>query len=125
MPGLVLLVEDEAPLRDLLAKILTRHGYEVALASNASEAIESLSTLAPALSAAVVDLTLPDASGDSVLNAARATRSDLHLIATSGIAFAGDRYPLREGEAAYCLSKPFLPRALLALLAQSAASKEV
>ena len=57
----VLLVEDDAGLREAMARALTRAGYEVLPAATGAEALE-LAPVAPP-SAAIVDVFLPDAGG--------------------------------------------------------------
>lgn len=112
----MLLVEDEAALRDLMVRLLTRAGYAVVAAGNAAEAEAAFGANADGFAAAAVDLTLPDGPGDRLLNGFREASPSLPLVAISGMALPSERYALGEGEAAYCLMKPFLPRALVELL---------
>jgi CheY-like chemotaxis protein len=118
MPPAVLLVEDETALRDLIERVLVRNGYRVRAAAGAAAALALEPAETAALGAAVVDLTLPDGTGHAVLRHLRAARPDLPLIAMSGWAVAGERYPLEDGEPAYSLMKPFLPAALVEMLAR-------
>lgn len=64
---LVLVVEDEATVREPLGKILSIHGFDVYTAGTAGDALEWLATKRP--SAAVVDLRLPRGSGRDVVSA--------------------------------------------------------
>jgi two-component system, OmpR family, response regulator len=61
----VLVVEDEAAVRDPLAKFLALHGFEVRSASTANAALDILADRRP--DAAVVDLRLPQGSGRDVI----------------------------------------------------------
>jgi DNA-binding response OmpR family regulator len=62
---LVLVVEDEAAVRDALAKFLGLHGFEVRTAGTASEALTIVAQ--QRLDAAIVDLRLPEGSGRDVI----------------------------------------------------------
>ncbi len=61
----VLVVEDEAPVREPLEKVLTLHGFDVQGAETADAALKIVSARPP--DAAVVDLRLPQGSGEEVV----------------------------------------------------------
>jgi DNA-binding response OmpR family regulator len=61
----VLVVEDEAAVRDPLAKFLGLHGFDVRGAATVNAALEILKERRP--DAAVVDLRLPEGSGRDVI----------------------------------------------------------
>jgi DNA-binding response OmpR family regulator len=61
----VLVVEDDAPLRESLSKFLALHGFDVRSADTGDAAIKILSERRP--DAAVVDLRLPQGSGQEVI----------------------------------------------------------
>jgi CheY-like chemotaxis protein len=58
----VLVVEDHADLREMLAVLLESEGYEVQTAGNGAEALTSLSEVRP--SVILLDLMMPVMSGD-------------------------------------------------------------
>jgi PAS domain S-box-containing protein len=60
--GTVLLVEDEPVIRRLVAEMLSRQGYQVLVAADASAAIE-LSESSPAIDLLVTDVVMPGLSG--------------------------------------------------------------
>ena len=64
---LVLVLEDEATVREPLAKILSLHGFDVYSAGAVDAALEWLSKKRP--DAAVIDLRLPRGSGRDVVRA--------------------------------------------------------
>ena len=79
----VLVVEDEAPLRYTMKRILENH-YVVMEAVNGQQGLQAAATLAPSL--IVLDLGLPDISGEEVLAQLRANSATAGLpvlIATS------------------------------------------
>jgi DNA-binding response OmpR family regulator len=61
----VLVLEDEAAVRDPLAKVLALHGFDVQTAETADAALDILAARRPA--AAVIDLRLPEGSGRDVI----------------------------------------------------------
>ncbi|MEK7390310.1 MAG: ATP-binding protein [Elusimicrobiota bacterium] len=60
---LVLLVEDEAPVRRVLERVLTRLGYGVVSAASGEEAIRLLERERPAIDLLLTDMSLPGMSG--------------------------------------------------------------
>ena len=68
----ILIVEDDAHLRDGLAYNLERAGYEVRCAGTAADGLEAARTASPDL--VVLDLMLPDGSGMDVLAKLRAEK---------------------------------------------------
>ena len=58
----VLVVEDHADLREMLAVLLQAEGFEVQTASNGAEALESMHQARPAV--ILLDLMMPVMSGD-------------------------------------------------------------
>ena len=61
-PATILVVEDHADLRDMLAVLLESEGYEVRTATNGAEALQRLSETLPAL--ILLDLMMPVMTGD-------------------------------------------------------------
>ena len=82
----VLVVEDEESLRDLVARILTRHGYRVRIATTAGHALEQLGDLDQPLDLLLTDVVLPTMLGSEVAARARAIRADLRVLYMSGYA---------------------------------------
>jgi CheY-like chemotaxis protein len=59
--AIVLLVEDDASLRDAVVRTLTRNGFSVTPVETGAAAIETARALAPDV--VVIDVLLPDAGG--------------------------------------------------------------
>jgi len=101
----VLVVDDEAPIRQIARRILEDDGYEVTEASNGLEAVAMLSQGVP-LDLLIADLDMPELGGDEMVRRVRASRPDLKVLyATGHIDRLMDARPLWEGEA--FLDKPF------------------
>lgn len=103
----VLLVEDDTDLREVLSDMLELEGWQVVVASNGRAALD---VDASQLTAAVIDLTLPDLSGLEVARKLSASRPGLRVVIMSGFAQA-EAVP-----GATWLEKPFAVSALLRLL---------
>ena len=71
----VLVVDDERSMRELLAIVLRREGYEVVLAENGKAALSALES-AP-IDVLISDIKMPDMSGVDVLRAAKKIDQDL------------------------------------------------
>ena len=106
----ILLVDDEASLLSLLSQYLTRSGHETALAETVTAALD-LAT--QPFDAAVVDLSLPDGSGEEVVKALLRAGTTANIVISTGYPY--DPPPAFAGRV-IVLQKPFLPRALLNVL---------
>jgi CheY-like chemotaxis protein len=82
----ILIVDDEAPIRELLVEYLGELGYETAEACNGLDALQKLKTVDPGL--IILDLVMPEQEGIETIREIRITYKDLKIIAVSG-AFAG------------------------------------
>src|SRR6202022_936029 len=78
----LLLVEDEAPLREALAERLAEHGFGVEQADSGEAAIEQLTEFA--FDIVVTDLRLPGLDGTRVLEAALLRYPDIVGIIVTG-----------------------------------------
>ncbi len=102
----ILLVEDNAPLRKLQARMLTSLGYRMVEAADGASALLALDD-AGHIDLMLTDIVLPGGqSGPALAQAARQKRADLKVIFMSGYA---PRDVMRDYDlsAAQCLSKPF------------------
>jgi DNA-binding NtrC family response regulator len=101
----ILIVEDEAMMRNLLLKILESEGYKVTLASSAAEALKKLETEKYDLM--LSDVKMPGMNGFDLLEKVKGQWSDMAVIVMTGY---GDAYTVKEalmkGADEY-LSKPF------------------
>ena len=98
---LVVLVEDVAEVRDLLACTLRAIGFRVAAATGGHEAAE----LCDHAALVVTDLEMPEGSGVELIATLRRRRADLPIVAMSGNSALLD-VAVRSG-ADIALQKPF------------------
>ena len=110
----VLLVEDEEPLRRILARNLARRGYQVAEAGSAAEAI-ALLRAGGSFDALLLDVNLPDLTGWDVLRALNGANADVPPVIVI-TAVRPVRQRLDEFHPAAVLLKPFPVDALVRLV---------
>jgi two-component system, cell cycle sensor histidine kinase and response regulator CckA len=79
----VLVVEDEAPVRDFLKAALTKHGYTVLEAADGREALEMVGRK-PRPDLVVLDIVMPVMAGNQFLDALRALHPAMRVLLTSG-----------------------------------------
>jgi DNA-binding NtrC family response regulator len=101
----LLIVEDEAPLREVLAERLTDEGYDVVQAANGEEAIDRLAEFA--FDIVITDLRLPGIDGGKVLEAAIARYPDIIGIVVTGHGTVKDAVGAIKRGATDFVTKPF------------------
>jgi DNA-binding response OmpR family regulator len=99
-----LIVEDNAPLRSAIARLVRGWGAVAVEAGTAREAKEGLRQ-PPDL--VICDVSLPDGSGLSVFEAALSLRREPAKIAISGVATAEEAFHLAHLGVGEYLAKPF------------------
>ena len=83
-PVSVLLAEDEALIRQMLARVLERCGFRVSLASDGVEALELFRDRVGETDVLVLDVRMPNLDGPKALAAMRALRPEIPAILMSG-----------------------------------------
>jgi two-component system cell cycle sensor histidine kinase/response regulator CckA len=84
--GVVMLIEDEAPVRAFAARALKLRGYEVIEAASAEEALELLSDPLLHVDILVSDVVMPGMDGPSCVREARKMRPGVKVVLVSGYA---------------------------------------
>jgi two-component system cell cycle sensor histidine kinase/response regulator CckA len=114
---IVLVVDDEAPIRRITRLFLEQDGYQVLEASGGREALALLATGRP-LDLLVSDICMPDLDGDEMVAQVRGTRPNLKVLYISGHIARLQALPSLPSTGA--LSKPYtfstFQRAISALL---------
>jgi DNA-binding response OmpR family regulator len=116
VPARVLVADDDAAIRQLIAVYLTAAGFTVILAATGGEALE-LAALGT-VHVAILDAGMPPPTGWEV---AGQLRADPGTAAVRTVVLwpdgQGDAMPAGPGAADACLAKPFSPPELVALVA--------
>ena len=105
----ILLVEDDANLRALVARVLKSRGYTVHVAASGTEALVIASDPATLLDAVLTDVVMPGMNGREVVEKLLESRPEMGSLLMSG--YTDDdvlRRGVLQGETAF-LQKPFTP----------------
>lgn len=103
--GVVLLVEDEAPVRSFATRALKMRGFTVLEAASGEEALELLETERPGIDVFVSDVIMPGMDGPTWVRQARETYPEVPVIFVSG--YAEDSF---SDEQARIDNSSFLPK---------------
>jgi signal transduction histidine kinase len=108
----ILVVEDEAGVRELVRRVLESLGYTVVLAADPIKGRERASELGDGFALLLTDVVMPRGSGPELARALSATRPGLRVLYVSG--YTTDAVAERggSGDGAAFLSKPFTAHAL-------------
>ncbi len=82
--GTILLVDDDPHVRVVGSEMLRLLGYKVLTASNGREGLEVFRARGNELAAVVLDLTMPEMSGEEAFREIRRLRADARVILSSG-----------------------------------------
>ena len=110
----ILIVEDERPIREMIAFHLSRAGYDTLEAADSQAARQLLTDERPAL--ALIDWMLPDMSGLELTRMLKRDDEfeDLAVIMLTARADEHDKVTGLDGGADDYVTKPFSPRELVA-----------
>ena len=101
----ILVVDDEKKIRDILSKILSCMGYEVAVASSGGEGLNLF--LASDFDLVVTDLTMPDMDGWTLAFHIKDSKPNTPVILITGEQKEGVLEKLRDSSVDSALFKPF------------------
>jgi two-component system, OmpR family, response regulator MprA len=110
----ILVVDDDRPVRESLRRSLTFNGYDVELAADGMEALESVAEQRP--DAIVLDVMMPRLDGLETCRRLRAAGDDLPVLMLTAREMVSDRVAGLDAGADDYLAKPFALEELLARL---------
>jgi CheY-like chemotaxis protein len=111
----ILVVEDEAPVRELVCELLSAYGYKVVQAESGRKALELWKTCREQVDLMLTDLVMPDrVNGRELAEKLWVDRPQLKVIFTSGYSAeaVGKDFVLQPG--IHYLQKPYPPGTLAA-----------
>lgn len=111
----VLVVDDEPMIRRIVQLSLSGEGYTVAEAGNRAAAAEAVRTAEPPFDLVVLDLTLPDGDGRTLIPVVRGRSPGTRVLVVSGL---GEAEASNVGADGF-LAKPFTRSLLLAAVGQA------
>ncbi|MBK8005107.1 MAG: PAS domain S-box protein [Gemmatimonadetes bacterium] len=110
--GTVLVVEDEALVRDLIARTMRRAGYRTLVAPDGQEALALEAAHPGRIDLLVTDVIMPRVGGRELADRLLARRPDLKILFVSGYTNESP-VPEAPAEGRAFLQKPFTPTELL------------
>ncbi|MFO0571422.1 MAG: response regulator [Polyangiaceae bacterium] len=113
----VLIVDDDAQLRESIARELAAQGFEVSTAADVREATRKLEQVVPDV--LITDLRMSDADGIDLLNIARKIAPQARSVLMSAYATARDHQIATELGAVRVLCKPFTSTELVQAIQQA------
>lgn len=105
----ILVIDDEADIRELCKDMLEPLGYTILLAGSGSDGINLFRTMKDKISLVIVDMIMPKMGGSEVFQALKTIKPDIKIILCSGYShegFAGIDKLLKSGAAGF-VQKPF------------------
>jgi CheY-like chemotaxis protein len=115
----ILVIEDDAIMREAVAEWLLGAGYRVRTAENGDVGLASVNEELPAL--VVTDLHMPGTGGAALIGELKRHHPEIPIIAISGLFESGFGMPAEDVVAlgaARALAKPFKRRDLLSIVAE-------
>src|SRR5919201_988628 len=121
--GTVLVVDDEEIMREILEALLTREGYEVRLASTATEGLELARSMP--FDAAIVDVMLPGMDGIAALDEFKKIDDDLPVLMITAFASVENAIAAMKRGAFDYITKPFKNDEVLVFLRNALAQRRL
>ncbi|MCA8939454.1 MAG: sigma-54-dependent Fis family transcriptional regulator, partial [Planctomycetes bacterium] len=115
--GHILVVDDEPAMRDVLAALLRKHGYEVSTAAGFNSARAELES--QEFDLVVTDQKMPDGSGIDVQEVVLASDPTTPVVFLTAFATADLAAEVFAKGAFDFITKPFIPEAVLASTARA------
>ena len=116
VPGRILLVEDEALIQMLALEYLTSAGFTVDVASTATEAMNKLALVPGGMDAVIVDVGLPDRSGDRLAREIRSAYASVPIVLATGHNTSELRAQFQREQKMAFLPKPYTQEDLVGAL---------
>ncbi len=113
---LILIVDDEPSIRDITLTTLEQHNYQVMTAKDGIEAIALYAQYKNKISAAIIDMMMPNMDGATTINTLHKMNPYLRMIAVSGLA-TSEQVPFdKTSKCTAFLPKPYTAQELLTAL---------
>jgi two-component system cell cycle sensor histidine kinase/response regulator CckA len=111
----ILVVDDEKMVRDTTGRTLRRGGFLVRQAENGRAALDILAHDAGSIHLVLLDLTMPELSGEATLRHIREQWPDMPVLLSSGYSADTSMAAIKQLGASF-IQKPYMPDDLLAAI---------
>jgi PAS domain S-box-containing protein len=113
---LILVVDDEAAIREITRTTLESHNYQVITANDGIEAIAIYAQHRNKIKAAIIDIMMPNMDGSTTINTLHRMNPLLPIIAVSGLA-SSEKIPLqKDSKLSAFMCKPYTAQELFKTL---------
>jgi len=103
----LLLVDDEAPVRDFIQMLLEGEGYQILTAVNGRDALETYNRFQSEIAMVISDIHMPNMNGEQLFSELKSRNPSLKLIAISGYAFTHKKEGISDENEIAFIAKPF------------------
>jgi len=110
---LILLVDDEEPIRKAVQSTLERFGYQVVTAANGAEAVSAYVRRAGAVALVVTDMTMPVMDGPALIVALKSLNPQIRVVGSSGLTSNGRMAAAMGAGVIHFIPKPYTAETLL------------
>jgi two-component system, cell cycle sensor histidine kinase and response regulator CckA len=115
----ILIVDDEADVRDIVRLILSREGYRVMCADGADAAFSQLQACGGRVDLVITDMAMPGVSGSQFVELLRSRRADMPILVMTGLTTDNILPPHVRALVCGVLPKPFEAVSLLSAVTNS------
>ncbi len=119
----ILVVDDDESIRRYLQRVLKINGFTVFLAENGQEGIQSFRAHADEVEMVLLDMIMPDATGDKVLRQLRSIRKNIKVLLITGYTDKMDPTLFANAQPNGVIHKPFSTSDFLATLKTALATE--
>jgi len=109
----ILIVEDDADLRELIEEIFEEAGFRVLSSANGRQALELINADTEIIDLIVTDVQMPEMKGDELLCAARQKRAETPVVVVTAFGSVENAVEMVKKGAFQYLTKPFQTKDLL------------
>ena len=110
---LVLVVDDEEPIRRLAQKVLTRYGYRVLLAADGAEAVSVYAPRQKEIDVVITDMAMPIMDGPATIIALKAINPKVRIVSSTGLASDGGQAMANNAGIQHFIPKPYTTETIL------------
>ena len=113
----ILIIDDEAAVREITKETLEAHGYKAMTASDGAEGVAIFAENKKDIKLVITDVMMPVMDGAAAVLALKRISPGVKIIVTSGLASRGHIKPPPESSVQAFLNKPYTAEALLKAVA--------
>jgi signal transduction histidine kinase len=115
---LILVIDDEAAIREITGATLKAHGYRVRTASDGAEGVAVYAEYKRKIKVVITDIAMPVMDGTAAILALKKINPDVKIIAASGLTTKGQLTTASDSNVQAFLTKPYSAEKLLTTLAE-------